>query len=64
MWNVRVEIIGCQPVKMWWWQWRDVWVGAGRLGENVEKMIRMSLVCTLNGQCSGICGEASYRKKP
>ena len=21
----------------------------------------MSLVCTLNGQCSGICGEASHR---
>ena len=23
----------------------------------------MSLVCTLNGRCSGICGEASYRGK-
>ena len=23
----------------------------------------MSLVCTLNGQCSGMCGEASYRGK-
>ena len=26
-------------------------------------MARMSLVCTLNGQCSGICGEVSYRSK-
>ena len=26
-------------------------------------MIWLSLVCTLNGQCSGICGEASYREK-
>ena len=23
----------------------------------------MSLVCTLNGWCSGICGEASFREK-
>ena len=23
----------------------------------------MSLVCTLNRQCSGMCGEASYRGK-
>ena len=20
MWSVRVEIIGCPPVEMWWWQ--------------------------------------------
>ena len=26
-------------------------------------MTWMSLVCTLNEQCSGICGEASYRGK-
>ena len=37
--------------------------GAGRLGENVYRMTWMSLVCTLNGQCLGICGEASYRGK-
>ena len=24
-------------------------------------MTWMSLVCSLNGQCSGICGEVSYR---
>ena len=24
---------------------------------------RMSLVCTLNEQCLGICGEASYQEK-
>ena len=35
MWNVRVEMIGCRPVEMWWWQGWDVRVGAGRLGENV-----------------------------
>ena len=23
-------------------------------------MTQMSLICTLNGQCSGICGETSY----
>ena len=23
----------------------------------------MSLVCTMNGQCSGICGKASYQGK-
>ena len=26
-------------------------------------MIWLSLVCTLNGQCSGICGEASYQEE-
>ena len=40
-----------------------VWVGAARLGGNVSKMTWMSLVCTLNGQCSGLCGEASNRGK-
>ena len=35
MWNVTVEMIGCQPVEMWWWQGWDVRVGAGRLRENV-----------------------------
>ena len=24
MWSVRVEMIGCQPVEMWWWQGCDV----------------------------------------
>ena len=38
-------------------------VGAGRLGENVWRMIWMSWVYTLNGWCSGICGEASNREK-
>ena len=27
------------------------------------KMIRFSLVCTMNEQCSGICREVSYREK-
>ena len=62
MWSLRREMIECQPVEMWWWQRRDVRVGAGRLGENVWRMIWMSWVYTLNG-CSGICGEASYRGK-
>ena len=44
--------------EMWWWQGWDVRVGAGRLGENVWRMIWMSW---LNGWRSGICGEASYR---
>ena len=53
-------VSACRNVVVW--QGRDVWVEAGRLGE--KKMIRMSLVCTLNGQCcSGICGKASYREK-
>ena len=48
---------------MWWWQGWDVQVGARRLGENVWRMIWMSWVCTLNGWCSEICEEASYREK-
>ena len=36
---------------------------AGRFRENVYKMTQMSLVCTLNRQCSGICGAASYLGK-
>ena len=32
-------------------------VEGGRLGINVRRMIGMSLVCMLNGQCTkGICG--------
>ena len=31
MWNVRVRMIGCRPVEMWWWQGWDVWIlGRGR----------------------------------
>ena len=56
MWNV-MEIIGCWPVEMWWWQGWDVRVGAGRLGENVWRMIWMSWVYTLNGWCG-------YAEKP
>ena len=26
-------MIGCQPVKMWWWPGSDVCAGAGRRGE-------------------------------
>ena len=36
----------------------DVWVEGERLGMNVWRM-----VCTLNGQCSGICGAASFREE-
>ena len=49
IWSVRVEMIGCRPVEMWWWQGWDVRVGAGRLGENEWRMIWRSWVCTLNG---------------
>jgi hypothetical protein len=35
----------------------------GRLGMNVWRMIWRSLVCMLNGRCSGMCEEASYRGK-
>ena len=63
MWSVRVEIIGCRPVGRWWWQGWDVWVGAGRLREDVWRMIWMSWVYTLNGWCSGLCRETSYREK-
>ena len=34
-------------------------VGRGRK----KKMAWLCLVCTLNGQCSGICGETSYQEK-
>ena len=60
MWNVRVGMIGCRPVEMWWWRGLDVRVEGGRLGMNVWRMIWRCLVYILNGQCSGICGEASY----
>ena len=29
MWNVRVGMIGCQPVEMWWWQGINVVVAFG-----------------------------------
>ena len=60
MWNVRVGMIGCRPEEMWWWQGWDVRVEGGRLGMNVGRMIWRRLVCTLNGQCSGISGGASF----
>ena len=63
MWNVRVGMIGCRPVEMWWWRGWDVRVEGGRLGMNVWRMIWRCLVYILNGQCSEICGEASYRKE-
>ena len=56
-------MIGCWPVEMWWWRGWDVQVEGGRLGMNVWKKIWRCLVYMLNGQCSGICGEASYREK-
>ena len=28
MWSVRVEMIRCRPVEMWWWQGREVRAGA------------------------------------
>ena len=62
MWNVRVEMIGCWPIEMWWWQGWDVRVEGERLGMNVWRMIWRRLVYILN-VCSGICGEASYRGK-
>ena len=63
MWNVRMDMIGCRPVEMWWWRGWDVRVEGGRLGMNVWRRIWRSLVYMLNGQCSGICGEASYQGK-
>ena len=35
MLNVRLGMIGCRPVEMWWWQEWDVRVEGGRLGMNV-----------------------------
>ena len=63
MWNVKVGLIGCRPVEMWWWRGWDVRVKGGRLGMSVWRMIRRCLVYILNGQCSGICGEASYQEE-
>ena len=34
MWNVRMEMIGCRPVEMWWWLGWDVWAEVGRQGGN------------------------------
>ena len=39
---------------------RDLWAGAWRLGECVWKMTWNCLSCSLNGQCSGMCGGISY----
>ena len=63
MWNLRVGMIGCRPIEMWWWRGWDVRVEGGRLGMNVWRMIWRCLVYILNGPCSGICGEASYWKE-
>ena len=63
MCSVRVEMIGCRLVGMWWWQGWDVREGAWRLGENVWRMIWISWVYTLNGWCLGIYGDASYREE-
>ena len=63
MWNVRVGMIGCRPVEMWWWRGLEVRVERGRLGMNVWRRIWRCLVCMLNGQCSGICGGASFREE-
>ena len=63
MWNVRMGMIGCWPVERCRWQGWDVSEGKGRLGMNVWRMIWRRLVCILNGQCSGICGEASCREE-
>ena len=71
--ELRVRMIECRPVEMWWWQGWDVRLEGARLGINVWRMILLfyyysvsltciwrRLVCTLNGQCSGICGGASF----
>ena len=63
MWNVRVRMTGCQPVEMWWWRGLDVRIEGGRLGMNLWRRIWRCLVCMLNGQCSGICGGASFREE-
>ena len=55
MWSVRMEMIRCRPVGMWWWQGWNVRVGAGEL---VWKMIWMSWGYTLNGWCSEICRDS------
>ena len=51
MW-IDMEVLGLHPE---WAVFREV------EGPHIGK--RMSLVCTLKGQCSGTCGEASYRGK-
>ena len=38
-------------------------VEGGKLSMSVWRMIWRGLVCILNGQHSGICGEASYREE-
>ena len=66
-WFVHVErksgddrVSACRHVVVAGW---DVRVEGKRLGVNVWRMIWRSLVYMLNGQCSGMCGEASYRGK-
>ena len=56
-------LISIRRLQMWWWWVWDVWVEGGRLGTNVWRMIWRCLVCLLNGQCSGICGGASFREE-
>ena len=52
-------MIGCRPVEMWKSLGRNVEAGQEDL-ESVNNDTKV-LGCGLNGQCSGICGEASYR---
>ena len=60
-------MIECQPVEMWRLLRRSVGAGAGRLGgcvnDDMMMMMIMMMVCSVNGQCSGICGEASFQGK-
>ena len=53
-------VSACRNVVVVGW---DVRVEGGKLGMNVWRMIWRRLVCTLNGQCSGICGGASFREE-
>ena len=55
-----LKVIECQPVEMW-----GKMCGQGQedLERVCEKISRNSLGCSLNGQCEGMCGGASYRGK-
>ena len=40
MWNVRVGMIGCRPVEMWWWRGWDVRVDRGRVVLMAQRLVR------------------------
>ena len=60
IWSMKVWMIGCRPIEMWWWQGWNVGTGTGRLGECMWGMTWNFIGCGLNMQCSGICGWTLY----